>query len=63
MNWVALLLEAIATTANIAAKAIEDDWDDAPKRVFEVWKQEQSRAVRAHNTAEAEKKFGPSDEG
>ena len=61
MTWVSLLLQAIATTANIAAKAIAEDWDDAPKRVFDVWKQEQAKAVRAQSRAEADAKYGDAE--
>lgn len=61
MNWVTLLLQAIATTANIAAKAIAEDWEDAPKRVFDVWDQERTKAVRAQARAEADAKFGDAE--
>lgn len=57
MNWVSLLLEAIATTASVAAKALAEDWDDAPKRVLEVWGKSQAKAALEMAKAEAAEKF------
>lgn len=56
--WLPIVLDAIVSIASTAAKALREDWDDAPRRVLEVWSRAESDIAKAVADEKARDKFG-----